>query len=101
VLIFKELSICQEPYTELFTKLPVMKADTPGAKTPQNCPWWVHFRPDQGQKPRKTAPGVNLQRIVNLPRALYRAFYKVARYEGRYTRGKNPANLPLVGMFQA
>jgi hypothetical protein len=36
-------------------KSPLAQSDAPGAKTPQNCPWWVRFRPDQGQKPHKTA----------------------------------------------
>jgi hypothetical protein len=66
-------------YIEYLTKFPFGQSDTPGAKTPQNCPWWVHFRPDQGQKPRKTAPG---------------------GYVSWLTRGKNPAKVPLVICFK-
>ena len=54
-------------------KSPIAKSDAPGAKTPQNCPWWVRFRPDQGQKPHKTAPGGQVSGL---------------------TEGKNPTKLP-------
>jgi len=49
--------------------------DAPGAKTSQNCPWWAPNSPDQGQIPRKTAPGDHASSL---------------------TRGKKPVNLPLV-----
>ena len=60
-------------------KSPLAQSDAPGAKTWQNCPWWVRFKPDQGQKPHKTAPG---------------------GYVSSLTRGKNPSKLPLVVTFQ-
>ena len=61
-------------------KSPIAKSDAPGAKTPQNCPWWVRFKPYQGQKPRKTAPGGQVSGL---------------------TEGKNPTKLPGVTKLQA
>jgi len=52
--------------------------EAPGAKTPQNCPWWGGFRANQGQKPHKTAPGG--------------AVFGLTRYE-------NPVKVRLVGMI--
>jgi hypothetical protein len=53
--------------------------DAPGAKTSQNCPWWATNSPDQGQIPRKTAPGAHLTGL---------------------TMGKKPRKVPLVKMFK-
>jgi len=61
-------------------KLPLAQSDVPGAKTLRNCPWWVRFRPDQGQKPHKSAPGGHVSGL---------------------TRGKNPAELPQLGKTTA
>ena len=60
VIIFKEQMFCQKLHIEHLMKSSIAQSDAPGAKTQQNCPWWACFKPDQGQKPRKTAPGHNL-----------------------------------------
>ena len=73
VIIFKEQAFRQKLHIEHLMKSPLAQSDAPGAKTPQNCPWWVRFRADQGQKPRKTAPGGQVSGL---------------------TRGKMPGNPP-------
>jgi len=57
VIIIKEATFSQTPHPVQFTKLAMDQTEAPGAKTPQICPWCAPNSPDQGQKPRKTAPG--------------------------------------------
>ena len=96
VVFFKERIFCQKPHSEHLTKSPLGHPDAPGAKTLGNCPWWVCFWADQGQKTHKTAPGRIFQRTHILSKASFSASYKITTWSARCTRGKNPAKLPLV-----
>jgi hypothetical protein len=61
--MLNKYTILQTSHPLQFTKLAMDQPEAPGAKTPQNCPWWARFRPDQGQKPHKTAPGQHFQKM--------------------------------------
>jgi len=60
-MIVKNCELHQTPHSQHFKKFSFGQLKAPGAKNRQNCTWWAHPSPDQGQKPRKTAPGHNVQ----------------------------------------
>jgi hypothetical protein len=96
VIIFKERRFYQMPHSEHLAKSSLGKPDAPGAKTPQNCPWWGCFRPHHVQKHWESAPGHIIQRTYILPNTSFRISYKIIIGSARSTRGKNPTKPPLV-----
>ena len=66
------------------------QSEAPGAKTPENCPWWACFRADQGQKSNKTAPG---GQTSSLTRGKKLGKSALGEQTSSLTRADNSANL--------
>jgi len=71
----------------------------PGTKIVVKCAWWAGFEPHQVQKPGKSAPGGDYQRMRILSYTSFKALYKIVAESTESTRCENRPKVRLVGKF--